>query len=222
MKQISVFIVLYLLSATPLFSQNSNDFDFKSDKAEQMQWWTEARFGMFIHWGLYSLPARHEWVMSKEQISKKYYEKYVAYFNPDLYNPKEWARLAKNAGMKYVVFTAKHHDGFSMYDTKYSDYKVTNAPIGRDLLKELVDAFRAEDIRIGLYYSLIDWHHPDFLVNEHIHPERNNQQEIENDKNRDKKKFQKFLMNQITELLTNYGEFVKVTNYGVKKVNKMI
>ena len=153
MKQISVFIVLYLLSATPLFSQNSNDF--KSDKAEQMQWWTEARFGMFIHWGLYALPARHEWVMSKEQISKKDYEKYVAYFNPDLYNPKEWARLAKNAGMKYVVFTAKHHDGFSMYDTKYSDYKVTNAPIGRDLLKELVDAFRAEDIRIGLYLSLI-------------------------------------------------------------------
>ena len=98
--------------------------------------------------------------------------------------------------MKYVVFTAKHHDGFSMYDTKYYDYKVTNAPIGRDLLKELVDAFRAEDIRIGLYYSLIDWHHPDFLVTEHIHPERNNQQEIENDKNRDKKKFQKFLMNQ--------------------------
>ena len=111
MKQISIFIVLYLLSATPLFSQNSNDF--KSDKAEQMQWWTEARFGMFIHWGLYALPARHEWVMSKEQISKKDYEKYVAYFNPDLYNPKEWARLAKNAGMKYVVFTAKHHDGFS-------------------------------------------------------------------------------------------------------------
>ena len=206
MKQISVFIVLYLLSATPLFSQNSNDFDFKSDKAEQMQWWTEARFGMFIHWGLYALPARHEWVMSKEQISKKDYEKYVAYFNPDLYNPKEWARLAKNAGMKYVVFTAKHHDGFSMYDTKYSDYKVTNAPIGRDLLKELVDAFRAEDIRIGLYYSLIDWHHPDFLVNEHIHPERNNHQEIAMDKNRDNKKFQKFLMNQITELLTNYGK----------------
>ena len=107
--------------------------------------------------------------------------------------------------MKYVVFTAKHHDGFSMYDTNYSDYKVTNSPIARDLLKELIEAFRAEGIRIGLYYSLIDWHHPDFLVNEHIHPERNNQQEIENDKNRDKKKFQRFLMNQITELMTNYG-----------------
>jgi alpha-L-fucosidase len=171
-----------------------------------MQWWSEARFGMFIHWGLYALPARHEWVMSKEQMSKKEYEKYAAYFNPDLYNPKEWARLAKDAGMKYVVFTAKHHDGFSMYDTQYSEYKVTNAPIGRDLLKELIDAFRAEDIRIGLYYSLIDWHHPDFLVNEHIHPERNNQEEIAKDKNRNKKRFQDFLMNQVTELMTNYGQ----------------
>ena len=93
-----------------------------------------------------------------------------------------------------------------MFDTKYSDYKVTNSPIGRDLLRELVDAFRSEGIRIGLYYSLIDWHHPDFLVNEHIHPERNNKNEIEKDKNRDNKRFQKFLKNQITELLTNYGQ----------------
>ena len=206
MKYFSSFFILCLLFTSLLFSQNSNDFALTSDKVDRMQWWSEARFGMFIHWGLYALPARHEWVMSNEQISKKNYEKYVEYFNPDLYNPKEWALLAKNAGMKYVVFTAKHHDGFAMYDTKYSDYKVTNSPIGRDLLKELIDAFRAEGIRIGLYYSLIDWHHPDFLVNEHIHPERNNQSEIANDKNRDKKKFQKFLKNQITELMTNYGQ----------------
>lgn len=201
----SLFISL-LIFITPLCSQNINEFAIAPEKFDRMQWWSESRFGMFIHWGLYALPARHEWVMSNEQISKKNYEKYVEYFNPDLYNPKEWAKLAKNAGMKYVVFTAKHHDGFSMYDTKYSDFKVTNSPIGRDLLKELVDAFRAEDIRIGLYYSLIDWHHPDFLVNEHIHPERNNQEEVAKDKNRDKKKFQLFLMNQITELMTNYGQ----------------
>jgi alpha-L-fucosidase len=206
MKHISHLLIALVLFTTPLFSQNINEFAIPSDKVDRMQWWSEARFGMFIHWGLYALPARHEWVMSNEQISKKDYEKYVAYFNPDLYNPKEWAKLAKDAGMKYVVFTAKHHDGFSMYDSKYSEFKVTNSPIGRDLLKELIDAFRAEDIRIGLYYSLIDWHHPDFLVNEHIHPERNNQEEIANDENRDKNKFQRFLMNQITELLTNYGQ----------------
>lgn len=206
MRYIRFFIVLFLSSSSLVISQNINDFGLNSENAERMQWWSEARFGMFIHWGLYALPARHEWVMSNEQISKKDYEKYVEYFEPDLYNPKEWAALAKNAGMKYVVFTAKHHDGFSMYDTKHSDYKVTNAPIGRDLLKELIDAFRAEDIRIGLYYSLIDWHHPDFLVNEHIHPERNNQTEIAKDKSRNHKKFQKFLKNQLTELMTNYGK----------------
>ena len=195
MKFLYSLFATVLTFITPLSSQNINEFAVPSEKVERMQWWSEARFGMFIHWGLYALPARHEWVMSNEQISKKDYKKYVEFFNPDLYDPSEWASLAKKAGMKYVVFTAKHHDGFSMYDTNYSDYKVTNAPIARDLLKELIEAFRAEGIRIGLYYSLIDWHHPDFLVNEHIHPERNNQQEIENDKNRDKKKFQRFLMN---------------------------
>ncbi len=206
MRHIIHFCLLFTLSTAPLFSQQHKEFALSAEKAERMQWWTEARFGMFIHWGLYALPARHEWVMSNEQMSKKEYAKYASYFNPDLYNPKEWAKLAKDAGMKYVVFTAKHHDGFSMYDTQYSDYKVTNAPIGRDLLKELIDAFRAEDIRIGIYYSLIDWHHPDFLVNEHIHPERNKQQEIAKDKNRNKKRFQDFLMNQLTELMTNYGQ----------------
>jgi alpha-L-fucosidase len=206
MKYLYSLFVTLLIFVTPLFSQNINKLAIPSEKVDRMQWWSEARFGMFIHWGLYALPARHEWVMSNEQISKKDYKKYVEFFNPDLYDPREWAKLAKNAGMKYVVFTAKHHDGFSMYDSKYSDFKVTNSPIGRDLLKELIDAFRAEDIRIGLYYSLIDWHHPDFLVNEHIHPERNKQEEIANDENRDKNKFQRFLMNQITELLTNYGQ----------------
>ena len=163
------------------------------EKEDRMAWWTEARFGMFIHWGLYALPARHEWVMSKEQISKTDYEKYVDYFDPDLYNPNEWAKLAKAAGMKYVVFTAKHHDGFCMFDSKYTDYKVTNAPIGRDLLKELVDAFRGQGIRVGLYYSLIDWHHPDFTVKDPIHPERNNKKALAEDKNRNNKRFQKYL-----------------------------
>lgn len=206
MKHLSNLLIALVLFITPLFSQNTNEFTIASEKGDRMEWWTEARFGMFIHWGLYALPARHEWVMSNEKMPKKAYEKYMEYFNPDLYNPKEWARLAKNAGMKYVVFTAKHHDGFSMFDSKFTDYKVTNAPIERDLLKELVDAFRAEEIRIGLYYSLIDWHHPDFLVKDPIHPERNSQEAISKDGQRNKKTFQKYLKNQLTELLTNYGK----------------
>ena len=200
MKLKNIICVLLFLS-TQINAQESFQ-----NKKQYMEWWTEARFGMFIHWGLYSLPARHEWVMSKEQIAKKDYEKYAKYFDPDLYDPVEWAALAKKAGMKYVVFTAKHHDGFCMYDSKYTDYKVTNTPAKRDLLKELIDAFRAEGIRIGIYYSLIDWHHPDFLVTDPIHPERNNKKAKNQDKHRNQKRFQDYLKNQLTELLSNYGK----------------
>ena len=196
-----VFLTLMSVQLSAQINQES-----KIEKVARMQWWTEARFGMFIHWGLYALPARHEWVMSNEKMSKKTYEKYANYFNPDLYNPTEWAQLAKKAGMKYVVFTAKHHDGFSMYDSKYTDYKVTNTPFGRDVMKELIDAFRAEGIRIGLYYSLIDWHHPDFIVKDPIHPEKDNKKELAKDSNRNLQNFQKYLKNQLTEILTNYGQ----------------
>jgi len=202
--RIYTYTLFIMLATCQLFSQNTVTYD--SGESNRMEWWTEARFGMFIHWGLYALPARHEWVMSKEQISKKEYEKYAQYFDPDLFDPVEWAALAKKAGMKYVVFTAKHHDGFCMYDSQYTSYKVTNTPAGRDVFRELVDAFRAEGIRIGVYYSLIDWHHPDFTVKDPIHPERNHKSELNKDKNRDKERFQKYIKNQLTELLTNYGK----------------
>ena len=114
-------------------------------------WFTHDRFGMFIHFGLYALPARHEWVKTREKIKTEDYQKYFDHFNPDLFDPKAWARSAREAGMKYVVFTAKHHEGFCLFDSQYTDYKVTNTPYGRDLLRELTDAFRAEGLRIGLY-----------------------------------------------------------------------
>ena len=134
-------------------------------------WFLHDRFGMFIHWGLYSMPARHEWCKSRDASARKNYDKYFKYFDPDMYDPKQWAKDAKNAGMKYAVFTTKHHEGFCMFDSKYTDYKCTNTPAGRDLLREFVDAFRAEGLRIGFYYSLIDWHHPDFVI-DRIHPLR--------------------------------------------------
>ena len=180
-----------------------------AEKAARMQWWTDARFGMFIHWGLYALPARHEWVRNRERITNEQYEKYFKHFNPDLYNPKEWARQAKEAGMKYVVLTSKHHEGFCLWDTKYTDYKATNTPIGRDLLKEYVDAFRAEGIRIGFYYSLIDWHHPDFTI-DRIHPLRidngTKEQYAKLNEGKDMAKYRQYMKDQITELLTNYGK----------------
>lgn len=168
-------------------------------------WFTHDRFGMFIHWGLYALPARHEWIKSREKISEEHYDLYFKHFNPDLYDPTEWARQAKAAGMKYVVMTAKHHEGFCMFDTQYTDYKCTNTPAGRDLIREYVDAFRGEGLRIGFYYSLIDWHHPDFTIDP-IHPRRDDPDAKELNQGRDMRRYAEYMRNQVTELLTNYGK----------------
>ena len=168
-------------------------------------WFTHDRFGMFIHWGLYSMPARHEWVKTREAISEEKYDKYFKYFDPDMYDPKEWARQAKDAGMKYVVLTTKHHEGFCMFDSKYTDYKCTNTKAGRDLVREYVDAFRSEGLHIGFYYSLLDWHHPDFTI-DHIHPRKNEPNAQELNEGRDMHKYAEYMRNQVTELLTNYGK----------------
>lgn len=168
-------------------------------------WFTHDRFGMFIHWGLYSLPARHEWVKTNEKISEEHYDLYFEHFNPDLYDPKEWARQAKAAGMKYAVMTAKHHEGFCMWDTQYTDYKCTNTPAGRDLIREYVDAFRAEGLHIGFYYSLIDWHHPDFTIDP-LHPRRDDADAKEQNEGRDMHRYAEYMRNQVAELLTNYGK----------------
>ena len=118
---------------------------------KRMEWFVHDRFGMFIHWGLYAIPARGEWVRSHEKIPVEDYEQYFEEFNPVDYDPKAWAKAAKQAGMKYAVLTAKHHDGFCLFDSKLTDYKSTNTPCKRDLVREYVEAFRAEGLRVGLY-----------------------------------------------------------------------
>ncbi|MFA5858479.1 MAG: alpha-L-fucosidase [Elusimicrobiota bacterium] len=172
---------------------------------EKLKTWQFNRFGMFIHWGLYSLPARHEWVKSRECITTEKYQRYFNEFNPDLYNPDEWASCAKNAGMKYVVLTAKHHEGFCLFDSKLTDYKSTNTPYGKDLLKPFVKAFRSAGIRVGLYYSLLDWHHPDYTL-DHYHPMRNNPGFIKHNPSLDFSNYTKYLHGQVREILSNYGE----------------
>lgn len=202
-------MLLMLISATTLLFAQSGKLGKETDaqKTERMAQWTNDRFGMFIHWGLYALPARHEWVKNREQLTDADYQKYFEYFNPDLYNPREWAKKAKEAGMKYAVITTKHHEGFCLFDSKYTDYKATNTPAGRDLIKEFVEAFRAEGLGIGFYYSLIDWHHPHFTV-DRVHPQRTNDpaQHAELNKNRDMAKYREYLHNQVREILTNYGK----------------
>lgn len=168
-------------------------------------WFTHDRFGMFIHFGLYSMPARHEWVKTYEMIPEEKYDKYFKYFNPDMCDASKWARAAREAGMKYAVLTTKHHEGFCLFDSKYTDYKITNTPYGRDLVREYADAFRKEGLHVGFYYSLLDWHHPEFPIDQ-LHPRRKDKDAEEQSRGRDVKKYAEYMRNQVTELLTNYGK----------------
>ena len=134
--------------------------------AERGAWFREARFGMFIHWGIYSIPAKGEWSYAYDKYAPGEYEANAKRFNPVNYNPREWAKLAKSAGMKYAVLTSRHHDGFCMFDSHFTDYKITKSPYGKDAVREFLEAFRAEGLKVGLYHSLPDWTHPGYADTE--------------------------------------------------------
>jgi len=164
----------------------------ESDRERRMKWWHEARFGMFIHWGLYSVVGRHEWVMENEAIPVAEYEQLAKRFHPKPNAARDWARLAKQAGQKYMVMTTKHHEGFCHFDSKLTDYCAPKQGPGRDLVKEYVEAARAEGMRVGFYYSLMDWHHPDGARCATDEAAR--------------QRFVAYIHGQIRELLTNYGK----------------
>lgn len=168
-------------------------------------WFTNDRFGMFIHWGIYSAAARCEWVQQYEEIPEKIYQKYFDHFDPDLYDPNIWAKAASDAGMKYFVITTKHHDGFCLWDSKLTDYKATNTPAKRDLIAPMINAFREQNMRVGLYHSLIDWHHQHFTIDD-MHSMRNHPDREKLNKSRDQKKYIEYLQGQVKELLTQYGK----------------
>ena len=164
----------------------------------RIQWFQHERFGMFIHWGLYSIPARGEWIRSTERISLEDYQRYFDEFDPKDYDPRAWAKAARQAGMRYAVLTAKHHDGFCLFDSKH-----TRA--GRDLVREFVDAFRAEGLRVGLYYSIIDWHHPDYpAFGDRQHPMRDN--EAFRGRAHHFDNYLDYMHAQVKELVSNYGQ----------------
>ncbi len=165
-------------------------------------WWREARFGMFIHFGAYAVPARGEWVQSQERLSAERYLPYVEAFRPVDFDAREWARLAKRAGMKYAVMTAKHHDGFCLFDSALTDYKISTRFGGRDLVREYLEAFRAEGLKVGLYYSLIDWHHPDY-PNVGNHPLRDDA--AFGKRPRQWERYLQYMHGQVEELTTKYG-----------------
>jgi alpha-L-fucosidase len=163
-----------------------------ADRARRMRWWHEAKFGMFIHWGLYSVLGRHEWAMEEEGIPVPEYEQLAKRFTPQPNAARAWARLARKAGQKYMVMTTKHHEGFCLFDTKLTSYCAPKQACGRDLVKEYVEAARAEGLRVGFYHSLMDWHHPDGA--------RCAQDEAA------RRRFVDYIHGQIRELLTNYGK----------------
>lgn len=178
-----------------------------SSGEDSLQWYCGARAGLFIHWGVYAIAARHEWVQHFEHIAPEdYRSRFIDTFDPDLFQPQEWARLAREAGLGYVVIVTKHHDGFCLWDSAHTEYKSTNTPCGRDLVAEIAAAFRAEGLRVGLYYSLLDWHHPHFLLDPHYGPYRHDAAKLAKlNAGREPARYAAYMRDQISELLTTYG-----------------
>ena len=173
----------------------------------RMEWWRDARFGMFIHWGLYSVPAGEwfgktgygEWIRTSAQIPLDTYDRFRTQFNPVQFDADAWVRTARDAGMKYIVITSKHHDGFCMFDTKQTDFNIMNTPFHRDPMKELSEACKKYGLKFCFYYSIMDWHHPDYLP-------RRDWETTRSSKGADFRRYVDYMKAQLKELLTNYGE----------------
>ena len=201
-----LIVILFIsVSFMSLLAQNVIK-ETKEQHDKRMEWWRNARFGMFIHWGLYSIPAGEwngvttyaEWIRNQAEIPVDQYDKFVKQFNPVKFDADEWVRIAKDAGMKYIVITAKHHDGFCLFDSKYTDFDIMSTPFKRDILKELSEACKKEGMKLGFYYSIMDWHHPDYL------PRRGWEQR--SSEGADFGRYIQYMKNQLKELLTNYGD----------------
>lgn len=172
--------------------------------AERTDWFVHDRFGMFVHYGLYSVPARHEWAQNYEEIEPADYARYAEFFEPDLFDARAIARTARDAGARYVVLTAKHHEGFCLWKTATTPFSSAEFA-GRDLVREYVDAIREAGLKVGLYFSLLDWSHPDYTVDRH-HPQRKHADVAGLNAGRDMDRFRAYLHAQVRELLTGYGE----------------
>ena len=207
------FLLSCLIAPSILFTQTTQDgqenrsgssgivgYTPSDENFEARAWFEEARFGLFIHWGVYSVLGDGEWVMNNQNISKENYEKLPALFNPTAFDARAWVQMAKDAGMKYITITSRHHDSFSMYDSKVTDYDIVDAtPFKRDVLAELAEACREADIKLFFYYSLLDWNRDDY------YPRGRTGTGIGGRHPGDWNEYIAFMKAQLTELLTNYG-----------------
>jgi len=195
-----LFFVVHIVFTFSL-SVFSQDYVPTTENLKSREWFENAKFGLFIHWGVYSVLGDGEWVMNNQKISIQEYEKLPTFFNPIDFNPKEWVQMVKDAGMKYITITSRHHDGFSMFDSKVTDYDIVDrSPYKKDILKMLADECHKEGIKLFFYYSLLDWHNDDYF------PRGRTGNEISGRKEGKWDNYIEFMKSQLTELLTNYGE----------------
>jgi alpha-L-fucosidase len=202
-KTVLIFLALVAFNSTLVNAQTES----KADRDKRMAWWRDAGFGMFIHWGVYAVPAGQykgqeikglgEWIMEDAKIPIAEYEQFARQFNPVKFDAKEWVRIAKDAGVKYIVITSKHHDGFALWDSKVTNYDIVDyTPFKRDILKELTAACKANGIKMCFYHSIMDWHQPDAKAAKYPHQATSNP---------DWAKYrEQYLKPQLKELITNY------------------
>lgn len=205
MKKLSISLIVILTSVGLLTAQESK-YTPTPENMKSREWFQDARFGLFIHWGVYSVLGDGEWVMNNQQIPIKSYEKLPSFFNPTEFNPAEWVQMAKDAGMKYITITSKHHDGFAMFDSKVSDYNIVKkTPYGKDVLKMLAEECRKQGIKLFFYHSQLDWRHPDYFPRGFTGGSWTGREE-----KGDMNKYLDYMDAQLTELLTNYGDIAGI------------
>jgi alpha-L-fucosidase len=206
MIKTKTFVLLFVLLSLPFHAHFAQTGYTPSDEnLKNREWFQDAKFGMFIHWGVYSVLGDGEWVMQNRRIDKNSYEKLASFFNPIEFDPEEWVSLAKSAGMKYITITSRHHDGFSMFATEQSDWNIVHrTPYNKDILKMLADECRRQGIQLFLYYSLVDWYHDDYF------PRGSTGQYSGRPESGTWNTYVEFMKAQLTELLTNYGDIAGI------------
>ncbi len=197
MKYFLIFFFVFAICS----NVSAQPYSPSTDNLKAREWFSNARFGLFIHWGPFSIPSEGEWVMNNRNISVKDYTRLMRFFNPIEFNAAQWVSIAKNAGMKYITLITRHHDGFSMWDTKFSDFNIMNSPYHRDIVRLLADECHKQGIKLFLYYSLLDWRRDDYS-----YWTGNTGQGTGRTLRGNWNNYIQFMKNQLTELLTNYGE----------------
>jgi alpha-L-fucosidase len=195
-------ILCALLIFISMISHAQSNYKPAPENLKNREWFQDAKFGLFIHWGVYSVLGDGEWVMNNQQIPIKTYEKLPSFFNPTQFDPLAWVQMAKEAGMRYITITSKHHDGFAMFDSKVSDYNIVKkTPYGKDVLKMLAEECKKQGIKLFFYHSQLDWHHPDYFPRGFTGADWTGR-----DEKGDMNKYLDYMDAQLSELLTNYGE----------------